>query len=68
MEKNIKINYNWDTSDYPKLSSKIIKRLKQSAEERIFEMRIKGYTSGELVYETNKKYIRGWWSFSYCDL
>jgi hypothetical protein len=44
MEENIKINYYWDTSDYPELSAKIINKLKQHAEERIFEMRIEGYT------------------------
>jgi hypothetical protein len=67
MEDNIKINYYWDTSDYPELSATIIKKLKQHAEERIFEMRIEGYTQGELIYETNKIYARGWWSFYYYD-
>jgi hypothetical protein len=67
MEEIIRINYNWDTSDYPKISSKLKRKLKEHAEERIFEMRKEGYTSGELVYDANKIVAYGWWSFYYCD-
>lgn len=70
MEKKIELTYYWDLSDYPEVDDdgsdhKTREQLQEHAEERIFEMRKEGYTSGELHFENNVISVHGSWSFSY---
>ena len=49
MERKIIITYHWKCNSFPKgIPKPLANVLEESAEERIFEMRGQGYTSGEL--------------------
>jgi hypothetical protein len=68
MEREILISFNWDLSEYPNLKHEKRLLLEDHAEERIFEMRKQGYTSGELHYEDNQISISGNWSLTYKNI
>jgi hypothetical protein len=62
MEYKIEFSVFWDLTDYPNLDVNILEQLKNVAQERMFEMRNEGYTSGQLHYEDDNISLSGWWS------
>ena len=64
-KKTIEITFFWNLEDYPNLNLKQVNALQDAAEERIYEQRKEGNTSGELHYEDDEISVWGGWSFSY---
>ena len=67
ISRKIEIKFNWWCEDkkIKKVDFEVENKLEGYAEERIFEMRQEGYTSGELHKEINGVIYQGWYGISY---
>lgn len=64
MNKTIRINYWFNTDDYPQISAETTALIEEHAEERIAQQRGEGYNQGELHYEDSNISIFGWWKLT----
>jgi len=65
IKRNIKITFNWWNDEKGEIPSNHLSFLEKEAENRIFEMRKEGYTSGELNTKIDDIEYSGWWDISY---
>jgi len=58
----ITLTYWWEDENGKRpRGNSITDQLDKASEERIMEMVKEGYTSGDLIYETDKHNYSGWW-------
>ena len=65
MNGKLIIEWNWNLSDYPNLTTEQKLNLKQEAEDRVLSQRAEGNTSGELHCEDNDISVWGWFESHY---
>lgn len=65
--RTIEIKFNWwcEDENIKEIDFEVQNTLEGEAEQRIFEMRAKGYTSGELHSEINNIQYKGWFGINY---
>ena len=61
MEKKIIITFRWWNEEMKEIPAIYQTSLEEHAEEKIAEMRIEGYTSGELCANVLHKDFKGYW-------
>ena len=66
MKKKITIDFTWWNSEKPKakIGKEVMEMLSYSAKERIKEMSLQGYTSGELVDDIDEVNYTGFWEIN----
>lgn len=69
LSRKIEIKFYWKSDWVKELKDyDIIEQLEREAEERIFEMRLQGYVSGELITEIQGIEYNGWFEIEKSEL
>lgn len=65
ISRKIEIKFNWWNKDIKEEDFNVLNQLETEAEERIFQMKSEGFTSGELHSEINGINYQGWFEINY---
>ena len=65
--RTIEIKFNWwcEDKNIKEVDFQVQDQLEGHAEQRIFQMRQEGYTSGELLEKINSVPYKGWFEINY---